>query len=200
MRYAQVAIVAGIVALGSTMVAHSLRRPTPEAYPPTTPRIQPAGDTLVGPVLYTIDASSPDEWQYFDFSRGSVVAPDDRLGWDLAFRRFHIIANGGAGFAGRGGIIDLGPVAFDSVVAAPPTGYTSTTVRRDSTNAAIARWYDYGWTSHVLRPKPHVWIVRTADGRHAMMQIVSYYCPGARPGCLTFRYVYQGSGSLALRP
>jgi hypothetical protein len=66
--------------------------------------------------------------------------------------------------------------------------------RSDSTNAAIERWYDYSWTSHVLRPRPRVWAVRTADGRHAKLEILSYYCPGATPGCPTFRYVYAGGG------
>jgi hypothetical protein len=47
----------------------------------------------------------------------------------------------------------------------------------------------------VLSPKPHVWAVRTADGRYAKIQLVSYYCPRSQPACLTFRYIYQGDGS-----
>jgi len=43
-----------------------------------------------------------------------------------------------------------------------------------------------------------VWAVRTADGRYAKLEMVGYYCPGARPGCPTFRYVYQGDGSTAV--
>jgi hypothetical protein len=39
-----------------------------------------------------------------------------------------------------------------------------------------------------------VYAVRTADGRFAKLQVISYYCTGAIPGCLTFRYVYQGAG------
>jgi hypothetical protein len=31
------------------------------------------------------------------------------------------------------------------------------------------------------------------DGRYAALQILGYYCAEARPGCLTFRYVYQGA-------
>ena len=37
--------------------------------------------------------------------------------------------------------------------------------------------------------------VRTADGRYAKLEILGYYCPGAHPGCLTFRYVFQGDGT-----
>jgi hypothetical protein len=70
--------------------------------------------------------------------------------------------------------------------------------RGDPRNPAIASWYDYGYFSHVLSPKPHVWAVRTADGRYAKLEIVGYYCWGGRPGCPTFRYVYQGDGSTAV--
>jgi hypothetical protein len=44
-----------------------------------------------------------------------------------------------------------------------------------------------------------VYAIRTADGRYAKLEIVSYYCPGAVSGCLTFRYAYQGSGARAFR-
>jgi hypothetical protein len=50
----------------------------------------------------------------------------------------------------------------------------------------------------VLSPKPHVWAVRTAYGRYAKLEMVGYYCAGARPGCPTFRYVYQSDGSTAV--
>jgi hypothetical protein len=41
---------------------------------------------------------------------------------------------------------------------------------------------------HVLRPEPRTFAVRTAAGRHAALEFVSYYCPGAQPGCVTMRY------------
>jgi hypothetical protein len=43
-----------------------------------------------------------------------------------------------------------------------------------------------------------VWALRTADGRYVKFEILGYYCPGAQPGCLTIRYVYQGSGARSL--
>ncbi|MGQ0563407.1 MAG: HmuY family protein [Gemmatimonadota bacterium] len=192
-------IIGSIVAAGVIFVAFSLQRPAPPAYAPTAPGVHVSGDSLIGPLIYTIDASAPDRWQYFSFARGSLGTSAEP-GWDLAFRRFHIIANGGAGFDGRGGIIDLGAVSFESLTEAPAGGYAASSAGKDSSNAAIARWYDYSWTSHVLKPKPHVWVARTAGGRYAKLRLLSYYCPGARPGCVTFQYVYQGSGGRAFAP
>ena len=188
------ALVGIIVVLAIALVGMSFGRPLVEERVPTPPNPSEVGETLVGPVDYTVDATSTGEWRFFDFSRGSVVADPGPGEWDLAFRRFHIIANGGPGFSGEGGVIRLEETDFNAVREVPDSAYVETTVRRDSVNAAIERWYAYGWTSHLLTPHPTVYAVRTADGRHAKLQLLGYYCPGAQPGCLTFRYVYQGAG------
>ena len=86
---------------------------------------------------------------------------------------------------------------FDALAEVPCAGYSDSEAGRDSTNPAFEKWYDYGFTSHLLEPKPRVYAIRTADGRYAKLEIVSYYCPEAVSGCLTFRYAYQGSGARA---
>jgi len=63
---------------------------------------------------------------------------------------------------------------------------------------ALSSWYSYSYFSHVLTPKPHVWALRLAAGGYAKLEFVSYYCPSLEPGCVTFRYVYQGDGSREL--
>lgn len=187
--------VAAIVAATATLVTLSLREPEVAMYSPTPPSPRDVGDALVGPVLYTVDATRPESWRYFAFRLGSAIDNPGPRDWDLAFRRYEIIANGGREFVGRGGVADLGEVAFADVKAVPEGGYQETEGGADPRNPALARWYSYGYFSHVLSPKRHVWAVRTADGRYAKLELVSYYCPRSQPGCVTFRYVYQGDGS-----
>ena len=193
-------LLTGVALVAILLVAISLRRPAIEAYPPTSAAPAEVGDALIGPARYTVQATSPERWVFFDFSRGSVVERPAPLEWDLAFKRFRIIVNGGPGYRGIGAIADLGGIAFEHVAAAPDTGWVQSTAGRDSANAALLRWYEYGWSSHILRPKPRVYAIRTADGKYAKLRIVSYYCPGATPGCVTFEYVYAGAGGRLLRP
>jgi len=197
------ALAAGALAAATVaLVALSLRRPRPPEYPPTPagPGAE-AGATLVGPRTVTIDASDPDAWRFFDFSRGAILDRPGPLDWDIAVRRYHIIANGGPGFPGTAAIARLDETPFDAVTAAPDAGYQPTLVAgSDSTNPATRRWYRYSFTSHLLTPRPATYVARTADGRYAKFEILSYYCPGARPGCLTLRYVYQGDGSRHFTP
>lgn len=206
---------AALVVVAVVLVALTLRQPEVPGFSPTPATPAEVGRVLVGPIVYTVDAASPDRWSYFSFRLGSViqqrVLADDQqrvladdesrpLDWDLAFKRYQVIANGGPGYPGNGAIRDLGAVSFDTVRVLPEAGYEQNVSRPDPANSAIARWYTYGFFSHVLTPKPHVWAVRTADGRYAKIEIVNYYCPGARPGCFTFRYAYQGDGSTTVAP
>jgi hypothetical protein len=193
----RVIAVAAVLIVAATLVALTLRQPEVPTYAPTSPAPKDAGRALVGPVVYTADATDPERWRHFSFRLGSVVDAADASGWDLAFRRYQILANGGPGYAGKGGIRNLGELRFDDVRAVPDRDYVANDSNPDPRNLAIVNWYGYGFLSHVLTPKPRVWAIRTADGRYAKMEIVSYYCPGSRPGCITFRYVFQGDGSIA---
>jgi hypothetical protein len=184
--------VGAVVGVAFVLVAVTLHAPEVPTFASTPPAPRDVGRRLVGPLLYTVDATAPDVWRYFSFRLGSVVEDPGFRGWDLAFRRYSIVAGDGAG------ILDLGETPFDTVGTVPASGYVPNEGRAEPRNPAIASWYRYGFFSHVLTPKPHVWAVRTADGRYAKLEMLGYYCPGARPGCPTFRYVYQGDGSTAV--
>ena len=171
------------------LVAHTLQAPAVPTYAPSAAPAREAGPRLVGPIVYTVDATAPDVWRYFSFRVGAIVEAPPARGWDLAFRRYSIVAGDGVG------IRDLGESRLEDVRTVPTTGYVLNESRGEPRNPAIASWYRYGFFTHVLTPKPHVWAVRTAEGRYAVLEMVGYYCPGARPGCPTFRYVYQGDGS-----
>ena len=194
-------VIIGVLLIGAVIfVASSFRQSTPLTwFPVSATDPEEVGDRLVGPSVFTVDGRV-DGFAYFDFSSGSVVESPDPLGWDLAFQRFTILANGGPDFAGQGGILDLGDISFDSLTSVPTNGYAVNTSGSEVSNAATTQWYEYSWTSHVLSPKPKVFAVRTADSRYAVFQILSYYCPAAQAGCMTIRYRYQGAGGPVFAP
>ncbi|NIR45645.1 MAG: hypothetical protein GWN99_14695 [Gemmatimonadetes bacterium] len=191
-------------ALVVVLIVSSLVRPSVREFAPTAPNPEAVGERSVGPRLYTVDATAHDRWVYFDFSRGSVVDVDSRrsLDWDLAFQRHRMISNGGdTNPAGRGAVADLGPIRIDSALTVPEDDWTTDEGRGDTPrNPVLEDWYDYSWTSHILRPADRVLAIRTADGRYAALRFVGYYCPGGRPGCVSFVYRYQGDGSKTFAP
>ena len=188
-----VLLLAGLLGI----VVYSLRRPTPQVFSLTVRAPVEVGDSLVSGRV-TLDARSADRWAFFDFSRNAPVRDPGPLEWDIGVRRTSWIVNGGAGFAGQGGAL-ASEAAFDDLIRAPAADYGATiTPAGDSVHPAFERWYRYDYLSHLLWPRSGSFVIRSADGRYAKLAIESYYCPGPEPGCMTFRYTYQGDGSLEL--
>lgn len=175
---------AAFVLVLSYLIAASLIRPRVLEFAPTAVGTRPAGGPEGDTV--TIDARDTERWRFYSLKRGAV-SPPDTADWDLAFRRFHVIVSGHAADAGAG--------AFEGPMAVPDTAFIPTTFARDTVNPALARWYEYGFVSHLLQPNDHVFIVRTRGGQGARLQFLSYYCPGAEPGCLTFRFATVNADS-----
>lgn len=179
------------VLLIASLLIGSLTRPEFPPFSLTPPHPTPVGDSLVGPVTYTVDASATERWRTFDFGRNAAV---DSGPWDIAFRRFHLITAAG------GGIVDLGEVPFDSVRELPATGYVPNTSAPDTTNPGVGKWYAYSMLSHLLTTRHHVYGVRTAGAKYAKLELLAYYCRDAGTACITFRYAYQGDGSRRVAP
>ena len=125
------------------------------------------------PDTVTIDTVDPESWRYVDLDNGRFLTPPDTAAWDLALRRYQIRA--------RGAMAATGSVAFDSA------GEPETTLESTG-GATIDKWYRYSMLSHLLEPRGLVYFIRTDEQRIAKLEILSYYCPGPIPGCLTFRY------------
>ena len=83
-RLVAIIAVAAIVIAAVAFVAFTLRQPHVATFAPTPPAPRDAGRELVGPIVYTVDATDPERWRHFSFRLGAVV---DDQGWDLAFRR-----------------------------------------------------------------------------------------------------------------
>ena len=175
----------------ASLVIGSLTTPEFPPFTPTVPHPAVVGDSLVGPATYTLDASSTEHWRRFDFRRNAVV---DSGGWDIAFRRFHLITAPG------GGMVDLGPVPFDSAQELPAGGYLPNTNASDTTNPGVGKWYGYSMLSHLLTSKHHIYGLRTAGGTYAKLELLAYYCKEVGMACLTFRYAYQGDGTRRVAP
>ncbi|MFQ5672763.1 MAG: HmuY family protein [Nitrospinales bacterium] len=168
--------------------------------------------------IMKIDAKDRDAWTLVALTTGEThrVANLERhkeklneFKWDLGFSRTKIVSNSGlTNPQGTVGIINLGPVDFDSVTEAPESGYVQDAKAWGNvTNKAISDWYNYRTRTHNIESKKNVYVVRTSDHRYVKMKIINYYCKRAESdcasimctrqdaACLTIEYVSQPDGS-----
>lgn len=171
------------------ILVSSVSRPDPPVYSLSTiePREPPTG--AAGPDTVTLDARSGDHWTLFDLETRSITT--DPTAWDIGVKRHRLIVNGGEGFAAQAGVRAIGP-DFGALVDLPEESFESSRVTGggDTVSAVLDDWYDYSFFSHLLEPAPDMaFAVRTAERNLARLRVLSYYCPGPEPGCMTLEYV-----------
>lgn len=172
-------------------------------------------DTIEPPVDTTItattirdldaDAAKTGSATYFRLRDSSVVTGADTAttNWDVAFRATTVFFNSGSSGPGQSAA-QIVSGDFASLAEAPADGY-----RQDAPGAPAIMtgsdnsWYHYDPATFIISPIPgKIIVVKTADGKYAKLQILSYYkgapaTPSATdlPRYYSFRYALQSNGS-----
>ena len=151
---------------------------------------------------------------YYSLVDNKVIASTDAAStkWDIAFSSTKILVNSGTSGPGLGGaFVYVG--LFDALKTIPADSNFAT----DNANSASyaiplgsgKAWYTYdGLTTLVSPIAGRVLVIRTATGKYAKIEIISYYKGGVtlpatasvndklfKQRYYTFRYAYQPNGS-----
>lgn len=167
-------------------------QPKPPGFTPTD--LEHEAAVIDGWTQYTIDATSREEWVFFDFAQGhSIEATFARTEWSMAFKRTDLRTNSGiTNPDGLGGAVNLGERSPDEAVPSISDILTADQAGEDDpdevTNPAIDRWYSYNFITHTVHAGSDTYLVRSGDGHDALVRFDSYYCEDESPGCITFRY------------
>jgi hypothetical protein len=140
-----------------------------------------------------VQAESQSKWVYYDFESNKEVGEGDA--WDLAFQRFKIRMNGGAGGAGNVGVVVEKDVGFGDVVDVP----ADDAFEQDSPNPKGGEadfvftrgdaWYYYDLGTHTLTSRHWIYVVRSFEGTYYKLQILNYYDSLGSSGYPAFKWV-----------
>lgn len=151
------------------------------------------------------------------FSFRSESVTESETDWDIAFRGTTIAVNGGVQTGTNDEPQRNGNAAaaivqgtFDDIISAENLEFSQDAEGAFAIPAGSDNgWYNYNFRTNLVTPIPGVvLVIRTADGRFAKVEILSYYenAPANPDGSVdtpryyTFRYVYnpnEGETSLA---
>lgn len=147
-----------------------------------------------GVTATTVDSTDANAWLYVDLDEDMLEVSEGDQGWDLGFSRQRVKLNGGV--SGEAGV-EVAIVEADSlkeVTEPPATGFVTDLVDDDDENAepeyAFDAWFDYDSTSHVLTPKPLVFVVRTTEEQYVAIEILSYYDEAGSSGLFSLEWKY----------
>lgn len=169
----------------------------------------PAGVTATRVDNLTADTGHTGIFTYYSLRTNSIIPSNDSatVSWDMAFGGTTIRVNSGTSGPGQGGAIVL-TQTFNDVVEAPASGYAV-----DNAPASYAiptgsgnGWYTYNFATNTITPTAGKTIViKTADGKYAKVEILSYYKNApANPDTTsvsrfyTFQYIFQADGTRKL--
>lgn len=146
-----------------------------------------------------VDASDTEQWIYVDLDARTEVMPVDPLDdavWDLGFRRFHIVVNGGVSGSGGVSVAALDGQPLDAVEAPDMAAFVTDVADGEDEDAlpdyvfsgGLDPWYAYDVVTHVLTPKARVFVVRTSAGALVKLAIDDYYDGAGGSGHPSLRY------------
>jgi hypothetical protein len=147
------------------------------------------------------DARGGKSWALFTEAGLTRLTDDPGTGWDLSFKTWLLQTNSGTSGGAGGGAMTAGTTEFASATTAPGTGWLVDGVetigaeqRQESTNAALAGWFEYDPTTQKIRSQNQVVWIRTHDGRYTKLQIVGYYHPDGSGGFYRLRWAFRPDG------
>lgn len=144
--------------------------PQPETDAPPSPT--PDAPTAPGPSTIQVNATDNAAWAEADLDGDGT--------WELAAQRFHIKLNTG---------FETAPVpgALADVTAVPTDGWL-TDADGDLAFERGEGWYSYDSTTHVITPRPLVWVVRSPTTAALALTIDDYYDDAGTSGVLTLTW------------
>lgn len=153
------------------------------------------------------------KYTFYSIEKNAIVPNTDSATtkWDIAFMSTRIITNGGTSGIGQGGaFVYVG--LFDALTTIP----ADSVFRTDNAPASYAipmgsgkGWYNYDGLTNLVTPLAgRVLVIRTASGKYAKIEIISYYKGGVtlpvtasdmdkltKQRYYTFRVAYQPNGT-----
>lgn len=146
---------------------------------------------------------------FYSIERNEAVPLSDSATnkWDIGFRGTTIITNGGTSGPGAGGAFVQRGVSFENYQTIPLDSTFRTDLNTIPSYAIPTGsgngWYNYNPATNIISPIPGNFIVvRTATGKYAKLEILSYYKDApASPVATdvsryyTFRFIYQPDGT-----
>jgi len=149
-------------------------------------------------------------WRYYSFEKNQEVSVEnfsDDLSWDLGIRYESFRTNGGKSGKGQGAVLDLGVVNFDKVTMADVAGKTFVeddsimvlasmsmppVMEKTPGSVPLEDMFQspQGPPPHTYTPNQHVYVIRTAGGKHVKLIGLSFFNDQGEEGWFNFKFAF----------
>ena len=160
-------------------------------------------------------------WKYFSLKNGEVTPakPEEDLTWDLAFNNYYVRLNGGTSGKGKAEVVKVEGTDFAKVTEAPKAGFAKDAQGKmnegnypniTKVDASFSQYMSGGFGTKtgiigldptkapkVYVPTNYIYVLKTADGTYAKVQVTDYYKDNADVAGGTVKLKYQLSKTVS---
>ena len=139
------------------------------------------------------------DWKYFSLKNGEVTPnnPAEDLSWDIAFKGYYVRLNGGTSGKGKAEVVKVEGTDFAKVTEAPKAGFAKDAQGKmnegnypniTKVDASFSQYMSGGFGTKtgiigldptkapkVYVPTNYIYVLKTADGTYAKVQVTDYY-------------------------
>ncbi len=161
------------------------------------------------------------DWKYFSLKNGEVTpaTPANDLSWDIAFKGYYVRLNGGTSGKGKAEVVKVEGTDFAKVTEAPKAGFAKDAQGKISqgnypnitkVDASFSQYMSGGFGTKtgiigldptkapkVFTPTNYIYVLKTADGTYAKVQVTDYYKDNADISGGTIKLKYQLSKTVS---
>ena len=160
-------------------------------------------------------------WKYFSLKNGEVTPakPEEDLTWDIAFNGYYVRLNGGTSGKGKAEVVKVEGTNFAEIVEAPKAGFAKDAQGKmnqgsfpnfTKVDASFSQYMSGGFGTKtgiigldpskdpkVFTPTNYIYVLKTADGTYAKVQVTDYYKDNADVAGGTIKLKYQLSKTVS---
>ena len=161
------------------------------------------------------------DWKYFSLKNGEVTpaTPANDLSWDIAFKGYYVRLNGGTSGKGKAEVVKVEETDFAKVTEAPKAGFAKDAQGKmnegnypniTKVDASFSQYMSGGFGTKtgiigldptkapkVFTPTNYIYVLKTADGTYAKVQVTDYYKDNADISGGTIKLKYQLSKTVS---
>ena len=163
------------------------------------PKVEKIALDFSGSEVQEVQLDPALDWKYFSFKNGEVTPtnPAEDLTWDIAFKGYYVRLNGGTSGKGKAEVVKVEGTDFAKVTEAPKAGFAKDAQGKmnegnypniTKVDASFSQYMSGGFGTKtgiigldptkapkVYVPTNYIYVLKTADGTYAKVQVTDYY-------------------------
>ena len=151
-------------------------------------------ENIIEETYFKVNATDYENWVYLALEERDIFSlsnPESDNSWDIGMQRYQFKLNSSIHGSNSVSALLIEDIDYEELLEAPIGEYL---VDLPDTNEdtipeyALAEWYDYDISTHILTPKESFYIIHNRNNLYFKFRILDYYDAAGTPAMLSIEW------------